>query len=308
MKTILTLLALFACAAISGAAEKPTVYNQVSGESTPMDAVVNGALASKFTIVDIRESTTGYAQPKATAGRLPRVVRTAAGESLGGYVLVAFVVTAEGRAGSPIVIKTTDERLNATATKAMEDWRFEPAKLKGAAIATTAAQEFNFEATPSEFVPQVLEPTGGKISRPKDWFYAEGHHDSTYMWTLSHEDTTGGKPYTTGVRIQTFIEVKKGTGKTAREFILDFVAAKKKQAAKVIKTCDAKDQGLFTRMCMETEEGPYHILYSLFWGNNNLDIAVITIAGTTDELWDIYSPTFDKMSAFELIDMKHFQK
>jgi len=168
--------------------------------------------------------------------------------------------------------------------------------------------QHTFEATPTEFVLQVLEPTGGKIQRPKDWFYAEGHRGSVYMWTLSREDTTGNKPYTTGVRIQLFAQIREGTGKTAKQFILDFTTAKKKEATKVIKTCGEQDQGLFTRICLETEEGPYHIIYSLFWGNDDMDIAVVSISGTTTELWETYASTFDKMNAFELIDMKRFEK
>ncbi len=158
-----------------------------------------------------------------------------------------------------------------------------------------------------EFVTQVLEPTGGKIPRPKDWFYTEGHRGSTYMWTLSREDTSKGQRYTTGVRIQTFVGVKQNTGQSAKDFILAFVAAKKKEAAKVLSTCAEADQGLFTRLCLETEEGPYHIQYSLFWGTN-IDIAIVSISGTTKELWDTYAPIFNRMSAFELIDMKRFEK
>jgi hypothetical protein len=41
---------------------------------------------------------------------------------------------------------------------------------------------------------------------------------------------------------------------------------------------------------------------------NDLDVVVISIAGTTKELWPTYAPTFDRMSAFELIDMKRFEK
>lgn len=161
------------------------------------------------------------------------------------------------------------------------------------------------ESPPTEFVTQVLEPTGGKIVRPKSWFYAEGHRESMYMWTLSREDMTGNRPYTTGVRIQTFVGVKDGTGKTAKEFILDFVAAKKK-SAQVLRSCAEQDQGLFTRICLETEEGSHRILYSLFWGSSGLDIAVVSIAGTTKELWPTFAPTFQKMGDFELIDMKRF--
>src|SRR5438067_2260595 len=102
--------------------------------------------------------------------------------------------------------------------------------LAGATFAGTA---------PTEFVTQVLEPTGGKIPRPKKWFYVEGHHGRVYDWIISREDTHGGRDhYDTGVRIQTFVGVKEGTGKTAKQFILDFVSAKKKGGTKVIKTCD----------------------------------------------------------------------
>jgi len=182
-------------------------------------------------------------------------------------------------------------------------------KLAVAAILLLSATFGLAEEAPTELVPQVLEPTGGKIPRPKDWFYVEAHRGQVYDWMLTREDTDGGrKPYTTGVRIQTFIGIKEGTGKTAKQFILDFVDAKKKEPIKVIKSCEETDQGLFTRICLETEEGEHHILYSLFWGSSGMDVAVVSIAGTTKELWETYAHTFDKMSAFELIDMKRFEE
>lgn len=127
------------------------------------------------------------------------------------------------------------------------------------------------------------------------------------MWTLSRENTAGNRPYTTGVRIQTFVGVKANTGKTAKQFILDFATSKRREA-KIVSSCEETDQGLFTRICVETEEGPYHILYSLFWGSSGMDIAVVSMAGTTRELWDTYAPTFQRMGTFELIDMKRFEK
>ena len=301
------LVALWMGAAAAMAAEKPTVYNHIIGESSALDAHVRAALSPKFKIVDVRKSE-GYVPAKVTAGRLPRIARTDAGEVLGGSVLLAYVVTVEGRVAEPVVLKSSDKRLNRFVTGAVDEWRFAPATLEGKAIASTAAQEFDFAAAPTKFVEQVLEPTGGKISRPKDWFYAEGHRGSTYDWTISRENAAGGKRYTTGVRIQTFTGVKAGAGKSARQFILDFAAAKKKDAAKVIEECEPKDQEFFTRMCLETEEGPYHILYSLFWGKDDLDVAVVIMSGTAKELWEVYAPTFDKMSAFELIDMKRLGK
>ncbi|WP_426318614.1 hypothetical protein [Pseudoduganella sp. R-43] len=64
------------------------------------------------------------------------------------------------------------------------------------------------ESPPTEFVPQILEPTGGTITRPKSWFFSEGHRGPMYMWTISREDIAGKRPYTTGVRIQSFVGVK----------------------------------------------------------------------------------------------------
>lgn len=158
---------------------------------------------------------------------------------------------------------------------------------------------------PVEFVTQVLEPTGGEIVRPKDWFYAEGHHGKTLMWTISAEDSSKGR-YVTGVRIQMFAGVKEATGKSPKEFILDFVKGKK-DSAKVLEECDETDQGLFTRICLEVEEGDFHVLYSLFWGNE-IDMAAVSISGTKKELWSKHSTTFNKMSKFKLIDMKHLEK
>lgn len=166
---------------------------------------------------------------------------------------------------------------------------------------TAAAQD-----PPTEFVTQVLEPTGGKIQRPKEWFYAEQHSPSVYRWFISREDPRGNKPYVTGVSIQAFAGVKEGTGKSAQQFMLDFLAARSREASRVVRTCAPHDEGLFVRQCLETEEGPYHILYSAFWGANGMDMSVLSTAGTTKELWDSYAATFNKMSAFELIDMARF--
>jgi hypothetical protein len=172
------------------------------------------------------------------------------------------------------------------------------------AVSLSAVAQTN-KPTTTNFVLQVLEPTGGKIQRPKDWFYTENHHGQRYMWTLSREDATKGAAYTTGVRIQTFVGIKNGTGKTAKEFIEEFACKKKRTADKVLNSCRESKQQFFSRICVETEEGPHHILYSLFWAD---DIAVVSIAGTTKELWDTYAPVFDKMGDFELIDMKRFEK
>lgn len=162
------------------------------------------------------------------------------------------------------------------------------------------------QQVPEGFIAQVLEPTGGKIIRPKDWFYTESHRGSSYTWILSKEDASKG-PYDTGVRIQTLIGVEEGTGKSPENFILDFIGQKKKESQIIHKECEPQDQGFFTRICLEVDEGDYRILYSMFWGND-MDIVVVSIAGAKKEDWPSYENTFNKMSAFELIDMKRFEQ
>ena len=162
------------------------------------------------------------------------------------------------------------------------------------------------EKIPEGFVVQILEPTGGKIVRPKEWYYAERHGGAGYTWILSKENLEKG-PYETGLRIETIVGVKELTGKSPKQFVLDFIDGKKKTADKAIDGCMPKDQGMFTCVCLETEEGPFHILYNAFWGNG-MDIVLVSTAGAKREEWDKYKNTFIRMGNFELIDMKRFEK
>jgi hypothetical protein len=173
-------------------------------------------------------------------------------------------------------------------------------------LTTAQASAAEKAKAPQEFVTQILEPTGGEIQRPKGWFYTEEHPlPSLYTWILSREDASKG-PYTTAVRIEMIVGVHEGSGKTPKQFVLDYIKLKRNEA-KVLETCRENNQGMFTRVCLETEEGPHHLLYSLFWAND-IDIVVATIASTTKELWETYAPTFDRMmNRFELIDMKRYR-
>jgi hypothetical protein len=176
-----------------------------------------------------------------------------------------------------------------------------------------ATQAFAAELeVPPGFVVQILEPIGGKIARPKEWFYSEQHQPPTFRWTLSKEDPALG-PYETGMRVQLFIGVEKGTGKTPRQFVSDIVKSRT-AAGRVLSECPPENQGLFTRVCLETEErlpamGPrlFRVQYSLFWGNES-DMVCVVIAGTPADQWEQYRSTFDVMRAFDLIDPARFPK
>ncbi len=194
------------------------------------------------------------------------------------------------------------------AAKNRKDSGTGPESLLSAAWPDSPADLAARKATAVQYVEQILEPLGGKIQRPKHWHCVENHGDGKFMWTISEEDQSGEKGYETGVRIQVFMKVKERTGKTPEEQLAGFIEEKKTGGGRVISVTDEKTQGLFTQTCLEMEEGGFHILYSFFWGTGGLDIAVVSIAGARKEKWDRYSAIFNRMSSFELIDMKRFEQ
>ncbi len=174
--------------------------------------------------------------------------------------------------------------------------------IKKILIFLTAIASSNVVA--EDFVQQILEPTGGKIDRPKNWYYLESHDNYSWNWILSREKADKS-PYDVGVRIQVSPNVSKITGKSAKQFILEFKAQKIASVKKIFRDCSESDQGLFTRVCLETQEGKYRILYSLFWGNN-MDLIVTSISGAPSDDWKEYEEIFNHMSKLEIIDMTRF--
>ena len=170
---------------------------------------------------------------------------------------------------------------------------------------TDAANSQTF--VPEGFVLQSLHPTGGSVPRPTDWHYQEAHRKRQLTWTISKEPSAGG--YVTGVKIQLFIGVAGLTKQTPQEFLERFLKSKA-DSVKVLSRREPIKQGAFTRVGLETEEPqadedqpPFRILYSCFWAND-LDMAAITISGTTSDLWETHQDAFNVMSALTLIDLE----
>lgn len=144
------------------AAEKPILYNKADGGDTPLDRAIKKVYADNYTIEDASLAS-GYQSPKPTAGGLPRSAQDETGELLAGYVLVAYVVSADGRAIDPVILSSSNEALNQTCLDTMKEWRFQPGSFKGKPVPTTAAQEFVFKAEKSGF-----ETTNIVLYQPDD--------------------------------------------------------------------------------------------------------------------------------------------
>ncbi len=162
VKTLLVLVVSLAFGCIAQAQQKPVVYNNAEAGDTPLDRAVKKIYAEKFAVTDITAAA-GYVSPKPVVGTLPTAAQSPEGEPLEGYVLIAYIISAEGLVEHPVVLRTTHEALNQTALAAMDEWRFVPGTVKGKPVATTAAQEFKFDIVRSGF-----ETTNIVLYQPDD--------------------------------------------------------------------------------------------------------------------------------------------
>ncbi|MCW5198655.1 hypothetical protein VU06_02775 [Desulfobulbus sp. F3] len=159
---------------------------------------------------------------------------------------------------------------------------------------------------PEGYILQYLDPTDGRIAKPKDWYYTSRGTQSGWLWTLSSENPAKGF-YETGLRIQLLLGVKHVTKRSTKEFAQDFLEQKRK-TTKVICEHEPVDQGDFTRQCLEVmetlnlPEGPvvFHILYSVFWGKE-MDMVLLSTFGTPEEKWQDYMSVSKIMATFDLI-------
>jgi hypothetical protein len=107
-----------------------------------VDKIVEKTYAKKFTIIDV--SGEHITVPSPAVPPRTHLPRSESGQLLRGSVLAAYVVTTGGRAIDPVVIKSTDKRLDSTVLNMIKELRFDPFKRHGSAISILASQEFIF--------------------------------------------------------------------------------------------------------------------------------------------------------------------
>jgi hypothetical protein len=163
---------------------------------------------------------------------------------------------------------------------------------------------------PSGYELQILEPLGGKVAKPKGWFYKGGMTPVGFDWVISKEKTS---EYETGLQIQGFVGVKKGTGKSPRDFGVDGLK-EKETGGKVFARWPETQVGLFHRSGVELEETHlrdghevvYHVIYTALW-NDAWGMTVFTIFGAPASEWESVKDISGVMSHIEMIDMSRFE-
>jgi len=146
-----------------------------------------------------------------------------------------------------------------------------------------------------DYVEEALDGLGATIERPRDWHVARTTKGWP-TWTISLEDTADGHGYQTGMRVQWLSPIREITGQTPKQLVEEFIKSRKANANKVI-DCGEQEAGSLTRACLETVEGDFHILYSMFYANRKADFAIIITTGAPIDLWERYAPVFARMAA-----------
>jgi len=179
----------------------------------------------------------------------------------------------------------------------------------------TGAQQAPLPAV--ELIDQKLDPTGGQILKPRDWFYKSRSNATGLDWSLSSEDPSKG-PYSTGFSIQLVIKARETVKQDLEPYCKSFLEWKQKSTKLVTLfplTKGISNQGGFTRQGIEVvEQGTgnrsgklYHCTYSMMW-STSFDMIVITVFETPEEQWSSLKQVQQAMSQFELFGADFLKK
>jgi TonB family protein len=113
-----------------------------------MDRLAHQQYEAEFKVVDFRDQDGTYAPPGLKYNPPPKAPAGNTGAPITGKVVVFFIITAEGRVVKPVIITSTDRRLNQEVLGALAQWTFEPARVNGQAVAVIGGHEFDSGATP----------------------------------------------------------------------------------------------------------------------------------------------------------------
>ena len=147
---------------------KPTVYIHIIIENDPIDKAIENAYAKNFTIVEVRNSKEFNRAVLRKAVHPHLVLSDSPQQEPKGDVLVATIVTTDGHAIEPVILKSADERLNAAMLDAVKQLRYTPARLNGSPVSAANYIIFSKETGLATFSPRprypLPRPTGSGVA------------------------------------------------------------------------------------------------------------------------------------------------
>ena len=117
---------LLACNAVAG---PPLVYASLPAEKEATLPGIREAFGDRFTITPVT-SRDGFVPAQVTTQSVHPYIRNV------GRVTLAAVAGVDGRLRDPIVVESTNPRLNLMMQNSMKNWRCVPARLGGAPVAS----------------------------------------------------------------------------------------------------------------------------------------------------------------------------
>lgn len=117
------------CAATAAAAGGPTVYSSPSGEQDRPTRSVQEAFGDRVTVAPVPASAR-FTPAKFTKRMVHPYIREA------GRVTIAAVADAKGRLRDPVVLESTNPRLNILMRDSVKNWGCVPARLNGTPVAS----------------------------------------------------------------------------------------------------------------------------------------------------------------------------
>ena len=112
---------------VAAAETKPTVYSALASADEPTARNVEEVFRDRFTIASVSDKEQ-FVPATVTKRTLPPYIRYV------GRVTVAYVAGVDGLARHPVVLESTNPRLNLMLRETVKNWRCVPARLNGTPV------------------------------------------------------------------------------------------------------------------------------------------------------------------------------
>jgi len=144
MRPFRTLVAWLLFAAHTSYGAELTVYNHVSGASSPLDASVSEHFSKRYRVVDFSDKDHTWVFPKGVGEHRPPPPAYLESRCVSGQALVAYVISSDGRVTEAYAAKSTNEFLGELAVHLMSERRFFPGQLDGRSVPSLAVTNMRF--------------------------------------------------------------------------------------------------------------------------------------------------------------------
>ena len=138
------LLVLFFSLGVAFSAEpalgRPMLYNFVNDAGADGERILQQSYGPRYTIVPATRAS-GIVPPKLTLQTYPLYGRVPGGP---GDAIVAFIVGPNGRVKDPVVVYSTQPRINRMVREMVSKWLWKPAQLNGAAVPAIVSHRVGF--------------------------------------------------------------------------------------------------------------------------------------------------------------------